>query len=254
MKKYQGYLFDLDGTVYRGTEPIPEAVALLKQLKESDIPYMFVTNNSTKTPEDVAQTLTAMDIPCTAEDVITSSMALAGYLQEKHPEAKVYVIGENGLWTAVREAGFTVTANKPDYVAVGMDRQLTYEKLAEACLAIRGGATFLSTNPDVALPTERGLLPGNGSITALLQVATGVTPIFIGKPEPIIIRQALERLGLAASDVLMVGDNYQTDILAGLRAGVDTLFVQTGVTTAEELAKVDEPPTYTVASLAEWRL
>ncbi|WP_027726331.1 TIGR01457 family HAD-type hydrolase [Tuberibacillus calidus] len=254
MKKYQGYLFDLDGTVYRGREPIPGAVALLRQLKASGIPYMFVTNNSTKTPEDVAQTLTAMDIPCTAEDVITSSMALAGYLQEKHPEAKVYVIGENGLWTAVREAGFTVTANKPDYVAVGMDRQLTYEKLAEACLAIRGGATFLSTNPDVALPTERGLLPGNGSITALLQVATGVTPIFIGKPEPIIIRQALERLGLAASDVLMVGDNYQTDILAGLRAGVDTLFVQTGVTTAEELAKVDEPPTYTVASLAEWRL
>jgi 4-nitrophenyl phosphatase len=180
-------------------------------------------------------------------------MALAGYLQEKNPEAKVYVIGENGLWTAVREAGFTITSDKPDYVAVGMDRQLTYEKLAEACLAIRSGATFLSTNPDVALPTERGLLPGNGSITALLQVATGVTPIFIGKPEPIIIRQALERLGLAASDVLMVGDNYQTDILAGLRAGVDTLFVQTGVTTAEELAKVDDPPTYTVASLAEWR-
>ncbi|MGV3487631.1 MAG: TIGR01457 family HAD-type hydrolase [Tuberibacillus sp.] len=252
MKKYKAYLFDLDGTVYRGRNPIPEAIDFINQLKQADIPYIFVSNNSSKTLADVADTLNAMGVPTTPENVITSSMATAFYIKDKKPDATVYVIGEEGLLTAIKEAGLTVGQERPDFVVVGIDRQLSYEKLALGCLAIRNGAVFLSTNPDIVLPTERGLIPGNGAITAALEVATGISPIFVGKPEPIIIRQALEKLNLDPSDALMVGDNYNTDIMAGIRAGVDTLLVHTGVTSKEDLEQVDTPPTYAVDSLKDW--
>lgn len=135
---------------------------------------------------------------------------------------------------------------------VGLDRNVTYEKLAVACLAIRNGAKFISTNADIAIPTERGLMPGNGSLTALIETSTQVKPTFIGKPEPIITEQALKVLGTKKGETIMVGDNYDTDILAGISAGLDTLLVHTGVTTPEKLTEYKKQPTYTIDSLAEW--
>lgn len=254
MKKYKGYLFDLDGTIYRGKEPIPEAVEFVKQLKDAGIPYMFVTNNAARTREDMADTLQSMDIPAEPENVITSSMATASYIKEKKPLGSVYVIGEAGLLNAIRNEGLTLDSENPDYVVVGLDRNLTYEKLALGSIAIRNGATFLSTNPDASIPTERGLLPGNGAITSVLKVATNTEPIFIGKPEPIIIRQALELLKLDPSEAIMVGDNYHTDILAGIHAGVDTLLVHTGVTRKADLEHVGDQPTYFVETLEDWSI
>ncbi len=249
---YKGYLIDLDGTMYRGEERIEEASDFVKALQERNLPYLFVTNNSTRKPEQVADKLVQFDIPASAEQVFTTSMATANFIYERKQNASVYMIGEEGLRDALVEKGFTLVDSNPDFVVVGLDREVTYEKLAKACLAVRNGATFISTNADIAIPTERGLLPGNGSLTSVVAVSTTVNPIFIGKPESIIMEQALKVLGTTKEETLMVGDNYDTDILAGMNAGMDTLLVHTGVTSVEKLTEYDVQPTHVVHSLTEW--
>jgi 4-nitrophenyl phosphatase len=252
MKKYRGYLIDLDGTMYRGTECIAEARDFVKELHKRDIPYLFVTNNSSRTPEQVAKKLENFGIPATKEQVFTTSQATANYIFERKPNASVYVIGEEGIRTALEEKGFTFAKENAEFVVMGIDRGINYEKLAIACLAVRNGATFISTNGDIAIPTERGLLPGNGSLTSVVAVSTQVSPIFIGKPERIIMEQALKVLGVPREDTLMIGDYYDTDIMAGMNAGIDTLLVHTGVTTKELLKQYEKQPTYVVDSLKEW--
>ena len=254
MKNYKGYLIDLDGTMYRGTEKIHEAVEFVKRLKEANLPYLFVTNNSSKRKEQVSEKLADFGVPCSADHVFTTSMATASYISNEKRDASVYVIGEEGIRDALTDVGLTIQDDNPDYVVVGIDRSITYEKFAKACIAVRNGATFISTNGDIAIPTERGLLPGNGSLTSVVSVSTEVDPIFIGKPEPIIMEQALAQLGTSKEETLMIGDNYRTDILAGINAGLDTLLVHTGVTTKEHLESVEKLPTYTVQTLDEWNI
>jgi 4-nitrophenyl phosphatase len=254
MKAYKGFLIDLDGTMYRGTERIHEAVEFVKKLNEVNLPYLFVTNNSSKTKKQVAEVLKGFEIPATSDHVFTTSMATASYISNLKEGATVYCIGEDGIREALTEKGLELVDENPDYVVIGIDRSITYEKLAKACLAVRNGATFISTNGDIALPTERGLLPGNGSLTSVITVSTQTEPIFIGKPEPIIMEMALETLGTKKEETLMIGDNYQTDILAGIRTGLDTLLVHTGVTTKKHLEDIDIHPTYTVDGLDEWEI
>lgn len=253
MKSYKGYLIDLDGTMYRGKERIDEAVEFVKELNRRELPYLFVTNNSSKTKEEVARVLQNFEIPATSDHVYTTSMATANYIEKLKPNASVYCIGEEGIRQALEEKGFTLTSEQPDFVVMGIDRSINYEKLALACLAVRGGAHFISTNGDIALPTERGLLPGNGSLTSVVAVSTRTEPVFIGKPEAVIMEMALEQLGTSKEETLMIGDNYDTDILAGVRSGLDTLLVHTGVTLKEHLTDVEVQPTYTVNGLDEWK-
>ncbi len=252
MKKYDGYLIDLDGTMYKGKEKIVEACHFVQALHDKGIPYLFVTNNSTKTPEQVVTYLREFEIPAEVHQVFTTSQATASFISERKSEASVYIIGEAGLRHAMIEKGITIKEEGPDFVVVGLDRSINYEKLAIACLAVRAGATFISTNGDIALPTERGFLPGNGSITSVVTVSTEVNPIFIGKPEKVIMEQALKAIGTDPEKTLMIGDNYHTDILAGIQAGLDTLLVHTGVTTTEHLLKEKIQPTYVIHSLEEW--
>ncbi|KGX89632.1 hypothetical protein N781_07670 [Pontibacillus halophilus JSM 076056 = DSM 19796] len=252
MKTYSGYLIDLDGTMYRGEERIEEASTFVQQLKDREIPYMFVTNNSSKRPSQVVEKLRSHDIPATEEQVYTSSMATAAYIKRQKPDATVYAIGEEGLQSALSKVGLTFGEEQCDYVVIGMDREITYEKLAKAALLVRKGATFLSTNGDIAIPTERGMLPGNGSLTSVITVTTGVSPTFIGKPESTIMELALDELGMRKEETLMVGDNYETDIKAGMNAGLDTLLVHTGVTSREDLIVKEIQPTFTVKNLSEW--
>lgn len=252
MKKYKGYLIDLDGTMYKGSEKIEEAGDFVKKLKEKEIPYLFVTNNSSRTPAQVALKLNEFDIPCEENQVFTTSQATANYIYEQKKDASLYVIGEEGIRTALEEKGFIYAGENADYVVIGIDREISYEKLAVACLAVRNGAAFISTNGDIAIPTERGLLPGNGSLTSVISVSTQTKPIFIGKPESIIMEQALKVLGTSKEETLMVGDYYDTDILAGMNAGLDTLLVHTGVTTKELLAGYNRKPTYAIDSLDQW--
>jgi 4-nitrophenyl phosphatase len=254
MKTYQGYLIDLDGTMYKGTERIEAASDFVKRLGQKNIPYLFVTNNSSRTPAQVAEKLRGFDIPAEEELVFTTSQATANYIYDRKKNASVYVIGEEGIRTALGEKGFQSARENADFVVVGIDRELSYEKLAVACLAVRNGAVFVSTNADIALPTERGFMPGNGSITAVISVSTQTNPIFIGKPESIIMEQALKVLGTSKEETLMVGDNYDTDITAGMNAGMDTLLVHTGVTTKEKLSGYKQKPTYSIDSLDHWKI
>jgi 4-nitrophenyl phosphatase len=254
MKKYKGYLIDLDGTMYKGTERIEAASDFVKKLQEHKIPYLFVTNNSSRTPAQVAEKLTNFDIPALEKQVFTTSQATANYIYEQKNDASVYVIGEEGLRTAIEEKGLHYGGENADYVVVGIDREISYEKLTVACLAVRNGASFISTNGDIAIPTERGLVPGNGSLTSVVTVSTQTQPIFIGKPESIIMEQALKVLGTSKEETLMVGDYYDTDILAGINAGMDTLLVHTGVTTKELLSGYDRMPTYRIDSLDQWEM
>ncbi|MFD1737755.1 TIGR01457 family HAD-type hydrolase [Bacillus salitolerans] len=252
MKEYKGYLIDLDGTMYRGKEKIIDACEFVQTLHQKNIPYLFVTNNSSQTPEQVSEKLRSFDIPAKPQQVFTTSQATANYIYDLKKDASVYVVGEEGIKQALVEKGFSMKEESPDFVVMGIDRQINYEKLAHACLAVRNGARFISTNGDIAIPTERGLLPGNGSLTSVVTVSTEVSPIFIGKPERIIMDQALKTLGTSTNDTLMIGDNYHTDILAGIHAGLDTLLVHTGVTTPRHLLELKEQPTYVVHSLKEW--
>lgn len=251
MKTYKGYLIDLDGTMYLGNERIEAASEFIEALRNKQIPHLFVTNNSTKRPEQVSQKLNEMGIQADREQIFTTSMATANYIKQQKEDAKVYAIGEEGLDYALKNREIQRVEDQADFVVVGMDREITYEKLAIACLNVRAGAKFISTNGDIALPTERGMLPGNGSLTSVVTVSTGTQPQFIGKPEPIIMEMALQSLGLSKEETLMVGDNYDTDILAGINAGMDTLLVFTGVTQEEHIQDKIEP-TYKIKTLEEW--
>ncbi|MCD8511039.1 MAG: TIGR01457 family HAD-type hydrolase [Bacillus sp. (in: Bacteria)] len=254
MRDYKGYLIDLDGTMYKGEEKIEAASHFIKALEKKGLPYLFVTNNSSRTPEQVADKLLGMDIPAGPEHVFTTSMATANFIAEKYgSETSVYMIGEEGLEIALQEKGFPLVEEGAQVVVMGIDRNITYEKLARACLEVRAGAAFLSTNGDLALPTERGLMPGNGSLTSVVEKSTGVKPVFIGKPEAIIVKQALEVLGTSLEETVMVGDNYDTDILAGINGGMDTIIVHTGVTLREHLKGVEVQPTWAIDSLDDWK-
>jgi HAD superfamily hydrolase (TIGR01457 family) len=253
MKSYKGYLIDLDGTMYRGTEQIAEAAGFINDLRKRDIPYLFVTNNSSRTPAQVADKLRSIGISTEDDQVFTTSMATANYIAEQKKGASVYVVGEEGIIEALKEKGMKLVEEHPDFLVMGIDRGVNYEKLSKACLAVRNGAVFISTNGDIAIPTEQGLLPGNGALTSVVSVSTQVQPIFIGKPESVIVEQALRVLGVPKEETIMVGDNYDTDILAGINAGIDTLLVHTGVTTKERLKQYKEQPTHVVDTLDLWR-
>ncbi|MGC5328221.1 TIGR01457 family HAD-type hydrolase [Brevibacillus sp. SYSU BS000544] len=253
MKNYSAYLLDLDGTIYRGSEIIPEAIAFIQHLREVQIPFLYLTNNSSATPQAVADRLTGMGLPTNPEEVYTSSMATAAYLAERKSEGTpIYLIGESGIEEALKEKGFILTAEKPEYVVVGIDRKFTYEKLAIATTAIRNGATLIATNGDAALPTEKGLFPGNGSLVAAVSVASATQPIVIGKPESIIVEYALAVLGKTREETLIVGDNLHTDIEAGRKSGLDSLLVLTGYSCREDCEKHLITPTYIEESLLSW--
>ncbi|MBP1934616.1 TIGR01457 family HAD-type hydrolase [Ammoniphilus resinae] len=254
MKSYKAYLIDLDGTMYRGNQVIKEAPAFIQSLRERNLPFLFLTNNSSLTPEQIAEKLNGMGVSCEPAEVYTTSLAAAEYIRRVKPEARrVFTIGETGLIQALQDNQLTVTEEEPEIVVVGIDRKISYEKLACASLAAQKGALFLSTNPDRAIPTERGLVPGNGAITMAISYASGVEPQFVGKPEPLIVELALQKLGCSAEEVLLVGDNLHTDIAAGVRANVDTLLVYTGITTKEDLTGSKILPTYEANHLQEWK-
>lgn len=257
MNKYQTYLIDLDGTMYRGKDKIPEAKDFVQRLNDKNIKYYFLTNNSTKTPQQVADNLVNNhQIQATADQVITPSLATAGYVKNLYganiAEHSAYVIGEYGLKSAIFGTGIKLNEETPDVVIVGLDYDVTYHKFELATLAIKRGALFIGTNADTNLPNERGLVPGAGSVISLVETAVQHKAKYIGKPEPTIIDFAANAKGFDPSTAVMVGDNYNTDIKCGISAGVETLLVYTGVSTHEDIDKEEIKPTHQVESLADW--
>lgn len=230
MENIQGLLIDLDGTLYHGHQMIPGADLLIKGLREANIPFLFVTNNSSRTAASVAAHLSGMGIEAKPEEVCTSSLAAARYVSEESPGASVAILGEEGLREACVEAGLTIVTELPEYVVQGIDRSFTYQSLAQAQSWIMGGAKFVLTNPDLMLPSDDGITPGAGTIGAAIEAASGVSPVVIGKPERHLMDYATSLLGIDPRNAVVVGDNMATDITAGVNAGCRTVLVLTGLT------------------------
>ena len=250
---YKGYLIDLDGTIYLGNQPIEAGRRLVERLQDNNIPFLFVTNNTTKTPEDVKEKLAnQFSIEVEPSTIYTATLATVDYMRDKGLGNQVYVIGESGLKEGIFQSEFELNETNPDYVVVGLDSHITYEKLKIATLAIRNGAHFIGTNPDKNLPTDEGLIPGAGSFIALIETATQQKATIIGKPEAIIMEKALEKLSLEKKEVIMVGDNYETDIRAGIDNQIDSLLVLTGFTKPEDVSHLPIAPTHIVNTLDEW--
>lgn len=255
--KYKIFLLDLDGTIYRGSDTINSGVRFVKRLDKLGLKYLFLTNNTTRTPQMVVDKLKGHGIETTADKIYTPCMATASYMIDNNPEKKhigVYIIGQVGLWSEIlNRPEFYYDEESPDYVIVGMDTDLTYHKVSVATNCIRNGATFIGTNADRNLPSGNKLYPGNGSLCAMVEIASGQKPIFIGKPESIIVKNALDLVGYTSDEALIVGDNYPTDIMAGFNSNVDTLLTLTGVTTKEYLVGKRQP-TYVVDNLDQFNL
>lgn len=250
---YKGYLIDLDGTIYLGNAPISAGKRFVERLQQHTVPFLFVTNNTTKTPKAVQQRLAEeFDIHVSADTIYTATLATIDYMNELSLGKSVYVIGETGLKDGILEAGYHWNEADPDYVVVGLDSHVTYDELACATLAIKKGAHFIGTNPDKNIPTDRGLLPGAGCLVSFLETATQSQAVYIGKPESIIMNAALGRLNLTKGEAIMVGDNYETDIKAGIMNGIDTLLVLTGFTPKDAVTTLPVQPTHVVDSLDDW--
>ncbi|APX71032.1 TIGR01457 family HAD-type hydrolase [Companilactobacillus allii] len=257
MKKYQTYLIDLDGTMYRGKDRIPEAKTFIDNLNANGLDYYFLTNNTTKTPQQVADNLTNNHlITAKANQVITPSLATAAYVKNMFEDDvsnhSAYVVGEYGLKSAIFGTGINLNETNPDVVIVGLDYDVTYHKFELATLAIKRGAFFIGTNADTNLPNERGLVPGAGSVISLVETSTQQKAKYIGKPEPDIVDFAVSVKGFDPKTAIMVGDNYNTDIKCGINADLDTLLVYTGVSTHDDIDNQTIKPTYQVESLDQW--
>lgn len=253
-KSYKAYLIDLDGTLYYGTHPIPSAQRFIEKLDQLQLPYLVMTNNATQNADQVAEKLrNKYQIPVQADQVYGSSSALLDYLDQHFPETNIFLIGEPPLKKLLEDKGHQIVQAKDAQVVVqALDRQVDYQQLSQAATAIRKGAVFLVTNCDRAIPTADGFIPSSGAITAFLTFTTNKEPIVMGKPYLPILTGALNYLGLNKEDVLIVGDNLETDISLGINAGVDTLLVLTGVTSMEDLENSTIQPTYVVSTLDEW--
>jgi len=231
------WLTDMDGVLVHENAALPGAAALLQQWKDQGKPFLVLTNNSMFTPRDLSARLRASGLDVPEEAIWTSALATAAFLQQQLPGGKAFVIGEAGLTTALHEAGFIMTDSDPDYVVVGETRSYSFEAITRAIRLINAGARFIATNPDATGPSAEGPLPATGAVVALITKATGREPYIVGKPNPMMFRSALNRIGAHSESTGMIGDRMDTDIVAGIEAGLYTVLVMTGISDEAELLR-----------------
>jgi NagD protein len=228
------WLMDMDGVLVREEQPIPGADRFLARLRERGTPFLVLTNNSIYTRRDLSARLAMSGIDVPEDSIWTSALATARFLEDQRPGGSAFVIGEAGLTTALHDAGYTLTERAPDYVVLGETRTYSFERITRAIRLILGGARFIATNPDATGPSTDGAVPATGSVAALISRATGVDPYFVGKPNPLMMRSALNAIDAHSETAAMIGDRMDTDVVSGLEAGMQTILVLTGVTTREE--------------------
>lgn len=258
-----GLIIDMDGVLWHGNNPIDGLLNFFSTLRRLSLPFILATNNASLTQQQYVDKLAAMGVTISPDEVLTSSMATAHFLakQQQSDKKRVFVIGEDGLKQPLIEQGFILTelyqvnqidkgiTDGADIVVSGLDRKLTWDKLATATLNINAGAEFYATNSDTTLPTELGEVIGNGGTIAALEAATGVKAISIGKPEPILYQQALEKLGTNADNTIAIGDRLNTDILGAVNAGIRSILVLTGISSEQDISDVDYSPTWVMADI-----
>ena len=250
-RQIRSWLMDMDGVLVREEQAIPGAREFLARLRELDTPFLVLTNNSIYTRRDLAARLVASGLEVHEAAIWTSALATARFLEDQRPAGSAFVIGEAGLTTALHDAGYTLTERAPDYVVLGETRTYSFERITRAIRLIAGGARFIATNPDPTGPSSAGPLPATGSVAALISRATGVEPYFVGKPNPLMMRSALNAIDAHSEAAAMVGDRMDTDVVSGLEAGMETILVLSGVTTREQAERYPYRASRIVDSVAE---
>jgi NagD protein len=250
-KPVETWLTDMDGVLVHEEEPIPGAAEFVETLKASGRGFLVLTNNSIYTPRDLRARLLGSGIDVPESAIWTSALATAQFLADQRPHGSAYVVGEAGMTTALHDVGYVMTDRDPDYVVLGETRTYSFEAITRAIRLIEGGARFIATNPDPSGPSLQGTLPATGSVAALIQTATGRSPYFIGKPNPLMMRSALNRLSAHSETTVMIGDRMDTDIISGLEAGLRTVLVLTGSTSAAQVERFPYRPSRVVESIAD---
>jgi NagD protein len=238
-REIECWLTDMDGVLVHENHPLPGAAALLQQWRDQGKPYLVLTNNSIYTPRDLSARLAASGLDVPEEAIWTSALATADFLASQMPGGSAFVIGEAGITTALHEAGFIMTDTKPDYVVVGETRNYSFEAITRAIRLIGAGARFIVTNPDATGPSAEGPMPATGAVAALITKATGKEPYVVGKPNPMMFRSAMNKIGAHSENTGMIGDRMDTDIIAGIEAGLHTILVLTGIS---DQAEIDRYP------------
>jgi NagD protein len=250
-REIRSWLMDMDGVLVREEHPIPGAAEFINRLTETETPFLLLTNNSIYTRRDLAARLRVSGLEVPEESIWTSALATAGFLHDQRPHGTAFAIGETGLTTALHEAGYTLTERNPDYVVLGETRTYSFERITQAIRLVSNGARFIATNPDPTGPSAQGPLPATGSVAALISHATGIAPYFVGKPNPLMMRSALNAIDAHSETTAMVGDRMDTDVVSGLEAGVETILVLTGVTSRQEAERFPYRAARVVESVAE---
>jgi NagD protein len=254
MKSKKSYILDMDGVLVRGSQAIPGAQQFIERLIETGTRFAVLTNNPMYTPRDLQYRLENVGLKVPYESLYTSAMATAQFLSTQMPGGSAYVIGESGLTTALHDVGYVFTDRNPDYVVIGDTTNYNFERISKAVRLIASGARFIATNPDTSGPSEKGLEPACGAMAALIEAVTGIKPYFIGKPNPLMMRSALRFLGAHSEETVMVGDRMDTDVVAGMESGMETILVLTGVTREEDVSKFPYRPTRILPSVADIEL
>jgi NagD protein len=247
----ESWLMDMDGVLVHEANALPGADRFLARLRELGRPFLLLTNNSIYTRRDLAARLQASGLDVPEESIWTSALATARFLENQRPGGTAFVVGESGLSTSLYQSGYTLTDRDPDYVVLGETRTYSFERITQAIRLIVEGARFIATNPDPTGPSPGGPLPATGSVAALITKATGVEPYFVGKPNPLMMRSALNALEAHSETTAMIGDRMDTDIVAGLEAGLETILVLSGVTAADETERFPYRPSRIVDSVAD---
>ncbi len=247
----KGFLIDMDGVIYRGSEVLPGADRFIAMLRQRHYPFRFLTNNSQRTRRDVATKLRRMGIDAREEDIFTCAMATARFLARQRPNGTAYVIGEGGLLQALHQNGYSIVDHDPDYVVVGEGRALTLEMMETAIRLVLAGAKLVATNLDPNCPTQNGLRPGCGAFVALIESATNAKAFSVGKPSPVMMQAAGEELKVPAHQIIMVGDTMETDICGGVQMGYQTVLTLTGSTQISDLNHYAYCPDIIVQSIEE---
>lgn len=247
----RSWLTDMDGVLVHEGRALPGGPEFIRTLRDADRPFLILTNNSIFTARDLRARLAASGIEVPEGAIWTSALATADFLAAQVPGGSAYAIGEAGLTTALYESGYTLTESDPDYVVLGETRTYSFEAITKAIRLINGGARFIATNPDVTGPSAEGDLPATGAVAAMITAATGKEPYFVGKPNPMMFRSALNRIDAHSETTAMVGDRMDTDIVAGIEAGLRTYLVLTGSTRAEDVGTFPFRPSHVVDSIAD---
>ena len=247
----KSYIIDMDGVMVSGNQLIPGASDFIQRLRERGSKFLILTNNSMCTPADLQHRLQVLGLTIPVGLFFTSALATAQFLNSQRPAGTAFAIGESGLTSALHDIGYILTDHTPDYVVLGETNAYSYDRIKHAVRLVSAGARFIATNPDVNGPGEGGIVPACGAMAALIEKATGIKPYFVGKPNPLMMRNALRYLQEHSENAIMVGDRMDTDMVSGIESGMETILVLSGVTREEQVSRFPYLPHHVLPSVAQ---